>query len=113
MQTPNVRIKPYHLHVPIVLKSGTLNLLEPSWPVQACTGIALPLPYNNRVAIDHDLVPDPSVLLTVVTDWPQVSEFSPVVPARFATRSARPLPRLLRATWLSVVGTNPSSDPVN
>jgi hypothetical protein len=30
--------KPYHLHVPIVLKSGSLNLLEPSGPVQACNG---------------------------------------------------------------------------
>jgi len=30
--------------VPIVLKSGGLNLLEPSEPVQACNGIALPLP---------------------------------------------------------------------
>ena len=37
--------QPYHLHVPIVLKSGCLNLLEPSGPVQACNGIALPLPY--------------------------------------------------------------------
>ena len=27
------------------LKSGNLNLLEPSGPVQACNGIALPLPY--------------------------------------------------------------------
>jgi hypothetical protein len=27
--------------VPIVLKSGSLNLLEPSGPVQACNGIAL------------------------------------------------------------------------
>jgi len=31
-----------HLRVSIVLKSGSLNLLEPSGPVQAC-GIALPL----------------------------------------------------------------------
>jgi hypothetical protein len=31
----------YHLHVPTVLKSGSLNLLEPSEPVQACTGISL------------------------------------------------------------------------
>jgi len=30
--------------VPIVLKSGSLSLLEPSGPVQACNGIALPLP---------------------------------------------------------------------
>jgi len=27
--------------VPIVLKYGSLNLLEPSGPVQACNGIAL------------------------------------------------------------------------
>jgi len=34
--------QPYHLHVPIILKSGGLNLLEPSGTVQACNGIALP-----------------------------------------------------------------------
>jgi hypothetical protein len=33
--------QPYHIYVPIVLKSGNLNLLEPSGPVQACNGIAL------------------------------------------------------------------------
>jgi len=33
----------YHLHVPIVLTSGSLNLLEPSWPLQDCRGIALPV----------------------------------------------------------------------
>jgi len=32
--------QPYHLHVPTVLKSGSLNLLEPSGPVLACNGIA-------------------------------------------------------------------------
>jgi hypothetical protein len=42
-----------------------------------------------------------------------VPEFSPVVPARFATRSARPLPHLPQVTWLSVVGTIPSYGPVN
>jgi len=35
--------QPYYLHVPTVLKSGNLNLLEPSGPVQVCNGIALPL----------------------------------------------------------------------
>jgi len=35
--------QPYHLCVPIVLKSGSLNLPEPTGPVQACIGIALPL----------------------------------------------------------------------
>jgi len=33
----------YHIHVLIVLKSGSLNLLEPSGPVQARNGIASPL----------------------------------------------------------------------
>jgi hypothetical protein len=32
--------KPCRLHVPIVLKSGSLKLLEPSGPVQVFTGIA-------------------------------------------------------------------------
>jgi hypothetical protein len=36
---------PCHLRVPIVLKSGSLRLLEPSGPVKACNGIALPLPF--------------------------------------------------------------------
>ena len=38
----------YHLHVPTVLKSGSLNLLEPSGSVQDCNGIVLPLalPYS-------------------------------------------------------------------
>jgi hypothetical protein len=37
--------------VPIVLKSGSLNLLEPSGPVQACNGIALPL---LKLEVDDD-----------------------------------------------------------
>jgi len=36
----HVGLKHYHLHVPNVLKCGLLNLLEPSTPVQACTGSA-------------------------------------------------------------------------
>ena len=39
----------YHFHVPIVLKSGSLNLLEPSGPAQDCNGIALPLPLPIRI----------------------------------------------------------------
>jgi hypothetical protein len=33
--------QPYHLQVPIVLKSGSLKLLETSGHIQACIGIAL------------------------------------------------------------------------
>ena len=40
-----VRLTTYHLHVPIVKKSGGLNLLEPCGPVQACNGTALPFIY--------------------------------------------------------------------
>ena len=36
--------QPYHLHMSTVLKSRSLNLLEPSAAVQACSGIAVPLP---------------------------------------------------------------------
>jgi hypothetical protein len=35
--------------MPIVLKSGSLNLLEPSGPVQACNGIGLPLPFYEML----------------------------------------------------------------
>ena len=31
----------------VVMKSGNLNFLEPSGPLQACNGIALPLPYTQ------------------------------------------------------------------
>ena len=33
--------------MPIVLKSGSLNLLEPSGPVQTFNGIALPSPFEH------------------------------------------------------------------
>jgi len=37
-----------HPHVLIVLKSGSLSLLEPSGLVQACNGIALPFSYVEQ-----------------------------------------------------------------
>jgi len=41
--------QPYHLHVPIVLKSGSLSLLEFSGSVQACNGIALPFYIHHYI----------------------------------------------------------------
>ena len=38
-----VGLQPYRIHVTIISKSASLNLLEPSGPAQACTGIAFPL----------------------------------------------------------------------
>jgi hypothetical protein len=39
----------YQLYLPIVLKSGSLNLLEPSGPVKACNGIALPFTFAGKL----------------------------------------------------------------
>ena len=46
-----------HFHVQIILKSGSLNFLEPSGPVQACTGIALPFTFlsNYDTIVSHTL----------------------------------------------------------
>jgi len=41
MKKLKIKKKTYHLHVPSVLKSVSLNLLEHSGPVQACNGISL------------------------------------------------------------------------
>jgi len=41
----------YHLHMPIVMKTGSLNLLDSSGPVQACNGIALPLCSRGEVQL--------------------------------------------------------------
>jgi hypothetical protein len=41
----------YHLYMPTVLKSGSLNLLEPLGSVQACNGIAVPLTRCKCAAI--------------------------------------------------------------
>ena len=41
----------YHIHVPTVLKSGSLNLLEPSGPVQSCIWIALHILYKILVLV--------------------------------------------------------------
>jgi hypothetical protein len=57
--------KPYHLQVPIVLKSGSLNLLEPSGPVQASNEIAI-LSSANNAAISVVFTVAVLVLLTVL-----------------------------------------------
>jgi len=62
--------QPYHLYVPIVLKSGSLNLLEPSGPVQAPNGIALPfyslgthLPSHSHSKMQNSYIPRKYVVL--------------------------------------------------
>ena len=55
--------QPYYLHVPDVLKSGSLNLLESSAPVQACHGIALPF---TLFALQPSHEPVDSILLLTI-----------------------------------------------
>jgi len=42
--------------VPTVWKSGSLNLLEPSWPVQACNWIALPFIRISAICLYSPIV---------------------------------------------------------
>ena len=43
----------------VVTKSGSLNFLEPSGPVQACNGTALPLPISVRGRVDLNVIVRP------------------------------------------------------
>ena len=45
--------QPHHLHVPNVMKSGSLNLLEPSEPHRACYGTLLPLPLYSNILLQQ------------------------------------------------------------
>jgi len=51
-------LKNCHLHMPIVLKSGSLRLLELSGSIQACTGIALIFTRNVRFLFRNQTVSD-------------------------------------------------------
>jgi hypothetical protein len=58
--------QPYDLHVPTVLKSGSLNLLEPSRPVQACNGIALPF---SSIGMTYDAyITKPNTVDSITVD---------------------------------------------
>jgi hypothetical protein len=49
--------QPYHLHMLIVLKSGSLNILELSGPVKAYNGIALPFTLKLYTHLNADAEP--------------------------------------------------------
>ena len=44
-----------NLHVSNVLKSGSLNLLEPSGTVQACNGVDLPFTLDKTTQLVQEL----------------------------------------------------------
>jgi hypothetical protein len=45
---PTTRVPSFYAHMHVIT-NWSLKLLEPSWPVSACYGIALPLPYSYIV----------------------------------------------------------------
>jgi hypothetical protein len=82
--------QPYHLHVSTVLKSGSLTLLEPSGPVQACNGIVLPI-----LCI---------FLGTVVYQWPCAiyKTGSPVITSDYTATNGRIISEVLYLQWPGV-----------
>jgi hypothetical protein len=57
-----IRLTTYHLPVPIVNKSGGLNLLEPCRPVQACNGTALYMWWTSlQVESQADICSEPTM----------------------------------------------------
>jgi hypothetical protein len=48
----------------VVMKSGNLNFLESSVPLQACNGTALPLHVSSRLTAHHQ-----EVLLCIYSNW--------------------------------------------
>jgi len=51
----------------VVMKSGKRNFLEPSGPVQACNGTALPLPFFN-LKVKYFRVLTENNILILITD---------------------------------------------
>jgi hypothetical protein len=54
----------------VVKKSGNLNFLETSGPLQACNGAALPLPYHHTVPLSRNL--------GTLTSWNPLGHSRPV-----------------------------------
>ena len=48
--------QPYHFHVPIVLKFGSLKFLEYSGPVQVCNGFAFLVILNVSLLLEQENV---------------------------------------------------------
>jgi hypothetical protein len=53
--------QPYHIHVPIVTKCGSLNLVELTEPLQACTGITYLYIYPDYLKTEGSLLHNTSL----------------------------------------------------
>jgi hypothetical protein len=79
--------KLYRLHVLIVLKSGSHNLLQRFGPVQACNGIALPFDFYHI----HVLICGPGSSVGIATDLRAERSGDRIpVGARFSALGAHP-----------------------
>jgi len=59
--------QPYHNHVLTVMKSGSLKHLEPSWLLQACKVIALPLP--SLISVAHYITHTGWDIVVSIPNW--------------------------------------------
>jgi hypothetical protein len=62
--------QPYHLHVPTDWKSSSLNVLEPSGPVQVCIGTALPFMSIYISSVQMNILDHNSALPANDVFWP-------------------------------------------
>ena len=68
----------------VVMKSGNLNFLEPSGPLQACNGTDLPLPFYYTVVLNEIYV-----LSSPVTGQERPRGFQEVKVPRFRDNGTR------------------------
>jgi len=86
--------QPYHLHVPIVSKSGNLNPLEPIRPVQASNGIALHTQYGNTFICHGCKSTDNWISASVV--WRTNAAFKCTMPASISAVSTSKVHNIFR-----------------
>jgi len=94
--------QPYHLRVPTVMKSGSLKLLEPSGPVQACNGITWPLLihlFQKVVVLGHNKNRQPYKANSFVIFLTQIKHSQHT--------SAQSINRAFFRIWQSLIWSNP------
>ena len=70
------------------MKSGYLNFLEPSGPLQACNGTALPLPVFNDTRLEKTSVNITTVTDELLSQWQFIYEISAVQGVRILQKAS-------------------------
>ena len=98
-QLDSTSICPYHLHVPTVWKYGSLSLLEPSRPSQACAMISLPFTCT-QLSLENELLVYKAILKHVWTYgiqlWGTASNSNIEILERFQAKALR---IITKAPW--------------